>query len=301
MPDSCQLCGSSLGTSERSSIESEALRRDLNERIDQLADAIARRERDQARFRRQLTRLQQTKRELDDQLQHELARYDSGFVESIRAVERDAATLSERLRSLRRLQQLPQAIDQLEEEAGELQGRLDNLRSAIVDGRARLQVADANIRAITDEFKRVMLAVGVPGFYGGDDVHISPQNWRPEVSHGMQQWNFWDAGSGGKKTLFNVCDALALHRVALKKGMPLPSVLVIDSPTKNISEDENPELVRRLYDEIYDLAQASEDGQSIQLIDSDLVPPSVWVDGFSDRRLAGEEDAPRLIPYYVGP
>ena len=85
--------------------------------------------------------------------------------------------------------------------------------------------------------------------------------------------------------------------------MPLPSLLIIDSPTKNISDDENPELVRRLYDEIYDLAVSSEAGGSIQflLIDSDLVEPSVTLEGFSERRLAGEEDAPRLIPYYVGP
>lgn len=301
--DSCQLCGSHLASPEHSSIDTEAFRRDLNDRIDQLADAIARREREQARLKRQLTRLEHDKRQLDDQLQRELARYDSAFVESIRAVEREAATLSERLRSLRHLMQLPQAIDDLEQQAGALQGRLDSLRSNIIEERARLQAADANIRAIADEFKRVMLAVGFPGVSEADHVDIAPQNWRPVVVHGSQHWDFWDAGSGGKKTLFNVCYALALHRVALRNGMPLPTLLIIDSPTKNISDDENPELVRRLYDEIYDLAVSNEAGGSIQflLIDSDLVEPSVSLEGFSERRLAGEEDAPRLIPYYVGP
>jgi len=144
--DSCQLCGSHLMSPEHSSIDTEALRRDLNDRIDQLADAIARREREQARLKRQLTRLEHDKRQLDDQLQRELARYDSAFVESIRAVEREAATLSERLRSLRQLLQLPQAIDDLEQQAGALQGRLDSLRSAIIEERARLQAADANKR-----------------------------------------------------------------------------------------------------------------------------------------------------------
>lgn len=299
---SCLLCGSAL-TADLPALDTEVLRRDLNDRIDQLADAIARREREQARLKRLLTRLEQDKRQLDDQLQRELARYDSAYVESIRAVEREAATLSERLRSLRHLQQLPQAIDDLEAQAGALQGQLDVLRSAIGEERTRLQAADANIRAIADEFKRIMLAVGFPGVSDSDHVDIPPQNWRPVVMHGSQQWDFWDAGSGGKKTLFNVCYALALHRTALRNGMPLPSLLVIDSPTKNISDEENPELVRKLYDEIYASAASDDAAGSLQflLIDSDLVEPSAPLDGFSERRLAGEDDAPRLIPYYLGP
>ena len=84
--------------------------------------------------------------------------------------------------------------------------------------------------------------------------------------------------------------------------MPVPDVLIIDSPTKNISEDENPELVRSLYTEIYQLARDL-DGRSLQflLIDSDLVGPSAALPGFSERRMAGEPDAPSLIPYYQGP
>lgn len=299
----CRLCGSDLQSSAQSSVDGEVLRRDLNERIDQIADSIARRERELARLKRQLAKVEQDKRLLDAQLQSELARYDSSFVESIRAVEREAATLSERLRSLRHLQQLPQAIDDLEQQAGDLQGRLDSFRSSIADERERLKAADANIEAIAAEFKQVMSRVGFPGVSSADHIDIAAQNWRPVVVHGSQEWSFWDAGSGGKKTLFNVCYALALHRVALRHGLPLPSVLVIDSPTKNISDDENPELVRRLYDEIYDLARADAAGRSVQflLVDSDLVAPSTPMEGFADRRLAGEDGAPSLIPYYVGP
>jgi hypothetical protein len=99
-----------------------------------------------------------------------------------------------------------------------------------------------------------MLAVGFPGVTEDDEIEIDPRNWRPVIRHGGQDWSFWDAGSGGKKTLFNVCYALAVHEVATDRGMPVPNVLIIDSPTKNISDDENPELVRSLYREIYRLA-----------------------------------------------
>jgi hypothetical protein len=160
----------------------------------------------------------------------------------------------------------------------------------------------ANIAAIAAEFKRVMLAVSFPGVSEEDQVVIDPRNWKPVVIHGEQVWTFWDAGSGGKKTLFNVCYALAIHAVGLERDMPVPRLLIIDSPTKNISDDENPELVRSLYNQIYQLAEAQE-GQRLQflLIDSDLVEPEQELAGFSERRMAGEPDAPSLIPYYVGP
>jgi hypothetical protein len=299
----CRLCGSPHSEQEtKDPLELEALRRDLNERIDQIADSVARRERESARMLRQLVQAEQKKAELDRRLQDELARYDSAFMESIRSVDREIATLVERIKSLKRLQQMPQAIDQLEEQAGTLQGKVDRLRSSIYEERDRLRAADANIAAIAAEFKRVMLSVSFPGVSEADEIVIDPRNWKPTVVHGQQEWSFWDTGSGGKKTLFNVCYALAIHTVALSRPMPVPNVLVIDSPTKNISDDENPELVTKLYAEIYRLARRL-NGHSVQLllIDSDLVSPEDALPGFRERRLAGEPDAPSLIPYYSGP
>ena len=84
--------------------------------------------------------------------------------------------------------------------------------------------------------------------------------------------------------------------------MPVPDLLIIDSPTKNISDDENPDLVQALYREVYRLA--SRPGKrTIQfvLIDSDLVEPEVELRGFHQRRMAGDPQAPSLIPYYYGP
>src|ERR1043166_4626153 len=299
----CRLCGSEQWSRDvEKPLELEALRRDLNDRIDQIADSISRRERELNRTKRQLRQVEQKKALLDRQLQEELARYDSAFVESIRGAEREIATYTERISSLRRLQLMPQAINDLELEAGALQGKIDRLRTSLNEERARLQSADANIAAIAAEFKRVMIAVGFPGVSQDDDVVIDPRNWKPVVIHGEQLWTIWDAGSGGKKTLFNVCYALAIHAVALQRNMPVPKILIIDSPTKNISEDENPELVRSLYNEIYSLAE-SKNGDRLQfvLIDSDLVEPDHDLDGFSERRMANEPDAPSLIPYYVGP
>lgn len=298
----CHLCGSAQRPGEPSPMNTEILRRDLNERIDQIADSMMRRQQEIARMERYVARARAEKAVLDRQLQEELARYDSSFIESIRAVEREAATWTERIRSLNQLRQMPEAITALEEEAGALQGRIDNLRSALEGERARLQAADAHIAAISEAFKRTMLAVGFPGVSASDDIVIDPRNWEPVVIHGEQRWGFWDTGSGGKKTLYNVCYALALHAVAIDRNLPVPSLLVIDSPTKNISDDENPDLVRALYDEVYRLAERNGDRRvQLLLIDSDLVAPRSKLAGFTERRMAGEEGAPALIPYYDGP
>lgn len=301
--DHCRLCGSpEHSNAEITSVELEVLRRDLNERIDQITDALSRKERQLTKTKKELSVKLHLKRELDRQLQDELRRYDSAFIESIRVIEREIATMRERINSLQRLRLMPQAIGTLLEEAGLLQGQIDRLRSSVDEERFRLKRADRNIASIADEFKRILLSISYPGMSTDDSILIEPKNWRPIILHEEQAWSFWETGSGGKKTLFNVCYALAIHSAARKNDMPVPNILMIDSPTKNISEDEDPELVRALYDEIYRLV-ANEDSGGIQflIIDSDLVQPAQPLPGFLERRMAGERDAPSLIPYYDGP
>lgn len=299
----CKLCCTETASqNQMSSIELEAMRRELNDRIDQISDSIQRRGRALARSVRQFDSLKSEKLSLDRTLQQELARYDSSFVENVRSVDRENATLAERIRSLKKLREMPRAINDLEDQAAELQGKVDRTRDAIGKEVDRLRYADENVAAIASRFKSIMLAVGFPGVSKDDEVAIDTRTWRPVILHAGQEWTFWDAGSGGKKTLFNVCYALAVHEAARDRALPVPNVLIIDSPTKNISDDENPELVEALYREIYRLASGQDD-KSIQflLIDSDLVAPKEELANFAQKHLAGESDAPSLVPYYSGP
>lgn len=300
--DNCRLCGSPLTVpANEPSVEVEALRRDLNSRIDELTDSIKRREQQLERTNRQLAQVRNKKHQLDNQLQEELSIYDSALVVSMRSIDREIATLEERLVSLQRLQLMPQAINKLEEEAGSIQGRIDRLRTDLANERSRLSAADANIVEIADRFRQIMLSVRFPGVFEDDEVMIDPRNWKPTVVHENIEWSFWDTGSGGKKTLFNVCYALAIHAVARERQFPIPTLLIIDSPTKNISEDENPELVRSLYAEIYRLAMDNYGYLQFLLIDSDLIEPEFELPGFVKRHMAGTAEAPSLISYYVGP
>lgn len=241
------------------------------------------------------------KEQYDARLQEDLANYDSAIIEEIRQTERTIATLEERIASLSKLRQMPQAINALEEKAGAIQGEIDRLRTELELERGKLAHADETVQAIAEEFKRIMLSIHYPGVYIDDCVSIDPRNWRVEIVHDNSSWSFWDTGSGGKKTLFNVCYALAVHSVAVKRNLPVPSILIIDSPTKNISDDENPELVASLYKEIYQLAIECREKFQMILIDSDFVSPQVEIPDLLTRRMAGTEDAPSLIPYYEGP
>ena len=299
--DHCVLCGSTADLQASPPEHLEALRRDLNERIDELADSISRKKRARDRLRRELAQAQASKREADQQLSRDLATYDSTFVATARKADSQVAQLTERLRSVERLKEMPDALRRLEVEAGAIQGEIDALRSALVEERSRLTRANMRIQKIASRFLDFMVVVGFPGVYESDKVVLSPQSWSPIVVHGDQQWGFDDVGSGGKSTLFNICYALAVHTVAVEERLPLPPLLVIDGPTKNISEDVNPEIVGALYKLIYDLAAGG--GAAIQfvLVDSELAEPEPPIDGFMHRRMAGEEGAPRLISYYEGP
>lgn len=303
--DNCHLCGTARTTTPRSAAETEVLQRDLSARIDDLSDSIERHQRELNRAEKALALVLERKAKKDAELSSELARYDSTFVAAARAADRKVATLQERISSLERLAELPEAIMELERTAGELQGEIDTLKSAIEEERSRLKSADSNIRALEDKFLDVLLAVGFPGVSPEDAVEIDPRTWDPKVIHGRERevvWGFFDAGSGGKKTLFNVCYALALHELARERNLPLPNFLIIDSPSKNFGREINRPLAMAMFKYAYKLVAAGKPVTQILLIDSDFVPPEDPTVPVIERLMVpGDAEHPPLISYYTGP
>jgi hypothetical protein len=107
-------------------------------------------------------------------------------------------------------------------------------------------------------------------------------------------------GSGGMKTIFKACYALALHRLAAKTGAALPSLLVIDSAMKNVSERENEELFQAFYSLVYELAVGELKETQFVLIDKEMfpVPESVDLEVSSRHMAPGSLENPPLVPYY---
>ena len=94
---------------------------------------------------------------------------------------------------------------------------------------------------------------------------------------------------------------MSLHIIAIRNNLPVPNVLIIDGPTKNISEYEDPKLVASLYSEIYRIAKQCAGKLQLILVDSDLVNPEKYLEDFVVRRMAGTQNEPSLISYYEGP
>jgi DNA repair exonuclease SbcCD ATPase subunit len=274
--------------------------------MDELSESIERHSAALRRHERRLTEMQGLKAAKDRELNDELKSYDSAQLAALRESDRRVAALEERILHLQRLAEMPRAIDDLERRAGALQGEIDHLRSEIRAERARMSEADRNIEAIADEFFDILVNVHYPGVSSTDSVVLDPRTWMPDVIHGPDgqvRWTFSDAGSGGKKTLFNVCYALALHRVALTRNLPLPPFLIIDSPTKNLGKDINKEIVARTIQEVYRTVAASRGAFQVLLIDSDFIPPSPDLDLSVTERLMSPDDPrhPPLISFYRGP
>jgi hypothetical protein len=300
----CYLCGSEpIPESEQSSLELELLRQNLNSRIDELTESIERHERELLRLEQQLEQEEDRKKELDGELVRVLKQYDSTFVAKVRAVDSEIARFRERLRSLRRLAKLPESVASLEREAAQVQQQIEKLKTDLQMERKKLVSADKRIDEIAQTLRTIMIDVGFPGFYNDDDAVLDPRRWIPAVVHNDESWTFYDAGSAGKKTLFNVCYALAVHYVAAVHSMPLPRFLIIDSPTKNITEHEDPTLVSALYRTLYRIASEVRGAVQFVLIDATLVSPEDSDIKFADKRFDnGKNGLPSpLIPYYRGP
>ena len=83
------------------------------------------------------------------------------------------------------------------------------------------------------------------------------------------------AGSGGKKSLFKACYAISIHRLASRRGLPIPGLLILDTPTKNIGENINKDEVESFYNALYHYSMTDLAQTQIIIIEKEYHPPSV--------------------------
>jgi len=149
-----------------------------------------------------------------------------------------------------------------------------------------------------------LLAVGIPGVFENDAIHLDMTTWIPSVwTSGDEalRWGFENAGSGGKKTLFKVCYALAVHCVAAINRLPLPSFLIIDTPMKNIGEEVNRDIFQAFYRYLYDLATGALRNTQLIVVDKEYyAPEDGQVEVFERFMTPSEPEHPPLISYYRG-
>jgi hypothetical protein len=302
----CPVCGQDNPKEGDANLDPEVLSKDSKARMSELDESISRHEDQLLRIRRRSKEIARDREAIDDRLTQLMRDYDSAYLSTALVLERRAAEIGQQVNDLRRLILLPRKVQELFRQADELQGQEITLRRLLDAARKGAEADMSNLRKLEYLFLDCLVRAQMPGVSADNVVKINTKSFLPEVTEAntgdITVMSFANLGSGGKKTLFKACFALAIHRLATEVGAILPSLLIIDSPMKNISERENRIQFEGFHALVYDLLETDLRGTQAILIDKEFIPcHQDSVLAFSARHMMPDsEENPPLIPYYRG-
>jgi hypothetical protein len=302
----CRVCGQPDSDVQAGQDELEVTEKDADARIKELSETLRRQEAQLKNLRRRQAELAQAKGRVDSELDHEMSRYDSAYLSSALTLEQRRAALEQQSLELDKLRVLPQKVSEQLARADQLGNEEKQLRRELIEARQAAERDTKNLRRLEELFLDCLVRSRIPGFTLRDEVQIRSPQFLPEVmtpeTGDMIVTSFANLGSGGKKTLFKCCFAVAMHRLAVEIGALLPTFLMIDSPMKNISERENREQFEGFHHLLYELAADGLRGTQLILIDKEFYKPAPELKlDFIARHMQPEglTDLP-LISYYKG-
>lgn len=305
-PDFCPVCGQLYSDTQSGGLDEQAAERDLESQIAELTELISLQESQLHKTERYLREMIGEKAVVDSELTRVSKDYDSVYLSTVLETEKRLSALQQRLLDLNKLEVVVQRITELSEKAQELIVEEQQIRAKLKDTRERAEKDTQNLNRLKELFLNCLLRAKIPGFFKDDTVEMKSPNFLPEVasadSGDLAVTSFTNLGSGGKKTLFKCCFAVAIHRLAVEIGAMLPTFLIIDSPMKNISERENREQFEGFFEMLYDLCNSELNGTQFILIDKELCPPPQdFQPNFKERYMTPDYDSnPPLIRYYRG-
>lgn len=305
----CVVCGQEetheTGTHEH--LSEQVLQNDLRARLRELQETQTGLETQEGRT---VGRLESSKRQkalVDHSLNERLREYDSAFLSQAIEIERRATTVEQRVNALLTFKQFPEKLDAYFAEVEELLSQEADLKETLKAARSEAFKDTANIELLETLFLDCLVRAKFPGITPNHVVTIDRRSFWPEVmprgEEDIAVTSYANMGSGGMKCIFKACFALALHRLAVGRETALPSLLVIDSVMKNMSERENLEIFESFYTMVYELADTELRGTQFIIIDKELFPP---YSGFNTplklrHMMPGSTENPPLIPYYLVP
>lgn len=302
--EECVLCGAPDSADKRTPASAASPdQTDLDARLVEIEQSLSIRIKERIRQSRLLDQTTARKAILDDRLNDELRTYDSAFLSQARGLERQIATLQQELVGLKRDARIPEALAQMEREADQHALNASRIRRSLAEEKEKLSAQSVLIEKLEGYFYEALHETGFPSLVAGDTVFINRRSWLAYIQPGGDealQYDFFGAGSGGKKTLFNVCYAVAFHRLAEEYNLPLPTFLMIDSPMKNIGNDVNKDIFLALYRYIYALSASVLNETQLIIADTDIATPPTGMDFKERLMIAGDREHPPLIPYYSG-
>lgn len=297
----CVVCGQPEHITDAGGALSESVvNEDLRARQAELKETLARM---RAQKRAVQLRAAAIASAADRSLEVRLKEYDSAFLSQALQHERAVATLEQRLDAMLRYRKL---LDVLQEQ----QAQAEALKIDEAELRAKLETAKKsafndrkNVDLLGELFLDCLVRAKFPDVRADYRVEIDPATFYPRIPLGVNEalvvLSFDNAGSGGMKALFKTCYALALHRVCARAGdARLPPVLIIDTPTKNVSSVENPEVISAFFRLVYELAAGELVETQFVIIDNEFnaVPDDIDLSIRSRHLINGDPKNPPLIP-----
>lgn len=303
----CPVCGQLEHQQPHEHMSNEVVEVDLKARLAELQETYQGLKNQEKRIARQLERTKTEKATIDQSLNERLRDYDSAFLSQALEFERQATALEQQAGALISYRKLPERLSELLSAAEALHGQESELRAKLVREREKAFKDRSNLEDLEKLFLDCLVRSSFPGLNASYKVTIDPKTLVPEVAPtdaaDFAVTSFANMGSGGMKSIFKACYALAIHRLAVKTGAALPTLVILDSAMKNVSERENIELFQAFYSMIYELAADELHGTQFILIDKELfpVPEDTDVVVRSRHMAPGSRGDPPLVPYYDVP
>lgn len=302
----CEVCGQDDRLELTDATEQAALELDIASRRADLDSAIEEIDRSLTRIRLRRERALDRKASLETARNRASEEADSAFLSTVLLKERERAALEAELQSLAWLLRLPDLLQQQRDALAQIIALELTLKEALKDARTSAEADRTSLTRLGDYFLDALVQSGVPGIQPDDRVALEPPTFYPAVFSSdpsdLTASTFTSMSSGGKKTLFKCCFAIAVHRIAALLDAPLPELLIIDSPMKNISERENKTQFEGFYRMVYALKAGELSETQIILIDKEYLPPDPAL-GLDIRSRHMQPDSTQhepLIRYYRG-
>ena len=301
----CPVCGQPENIQTMDPSEIALVNRDAKIRIAELQEVICKHEESLFRLKREREEFAVAKSRTERERNEALERYDSAFLSTIISKERERASIIQEIENLTGMLRLPQMVKDEESKLADIAAREEHLKAEYKLAKEEAESDDKALQLLKDLFLDCLVRSEVPGLTRKDIVEF-PSSLYPEIyspnPEDKSVLTFETLSSGGKKTLFKSCFAIAIHRLATRINATLPEMLIIDSPMKNISERENRSQFRAFYKMVYELKKNELSTTQLLLFDKEFFPPDHSFNlSILERHMRPEDPKnPPLIPYYRG-
>lgn len=305
--DTCQVCGQPDEPAPQEK-NTQLLELDVKDRLSELNGMIEEQKLVVVDLKKDLMLVRREKLFLDTQIDRALKTYDSAYLSKTLELERELARLERQHFDLSNLTSLPERMVTLQKQVAVLRADIQNLRAELKEVKLKALQDVKNLERLKAMFLECLVLSKLPGFEDQNVIVLEAKDLYPKVYAGSESSiysTFANIGSGGKKTLFKCCFAIALHRLATELGAPLPEILIIDTPSKNMSASEDKEQFVAFHNMLYTFASTELKTTQFVFIDNDHHQPEegLFDKGEMQIRHMTHTDPkhPPLISYYHGP